>query len=223
LKPATSRKRPLKSSTQSKEPPVAALDAPELAELVDECVRRQLDERLGAVEARIDEALGAARAAQGAAPADRCTIVAFSNDMDKLLASFVIATGAAAMGMQVSIFFTFWGLVALKRKTTFKGKPLTDKMIAAMLPSLPSRVGTSKLNMLGIGPEFFKHVMRGKNVESLPELIDLAEELGVRFVACEMSMRVMGITAEELRDGVEFGGAATYLQDAADSRVTLFI
>ena len=127
------------------------------------------------------------------------------------------------MGMQVSIFFTFWGLVALKRKTVFKGKPISEKMIAAMLPSLPTRVGTSKLNMLGVGPEFFKHVMRGKNIESLPQLIDLAQELDVRFVACEMSMRVMGITAEELREGVELGGVATYLQDAADSRVTLFI
>lgn len=195
----------------------------ELTALVDERIALKMDERFSALEARVEEAICSVRAANSKELSDRATIVAFSGDMDKLLATFVIATGAAAMGMQVSIFFTFWGLVALKRRTIFKGKPITEKMIAAMLPSLPSRVGTSKLNMLGIGPEFFKSVMKGKNIESLPQLIELAEELGVRLVACDMSMRVMGIKGEELREGVEFGGVATYLQDAADSRVTLFV
>ncbi|MCA9120635.1 MAG: DsrE/DsrF/DrsH-like family protein [Planctomycetaceae bacterium] len=199
------------------------LEIAELSSLVDDRIHLHLDQRFAALEARIEEAIVGVRKVEAAATTDRATLVAFSGDMDKLLATFVIATGAAAMGMQVSIFFTFWGLVALKRKTVFKGKPISEKMIAAMLPSLPTRVGTSKLNMLGVGPEFFKHVMRGKNIESLPQLIDLAQELDVRFVACEMSMRVMGITAEELREGVELGGVATYLQDAADSRVTLFI
>ena len=154
---------------------------------------------------------------------NRATIVAFSADMDKLMAAFIIAAGAAAMGMDVSMYFTFWGLAALKKKTALKGKTLTDKLIALMLPSGPSRVGTSKLNMLGMGPAFFKRVMAKKNVQRLPELIDLTRQSGVRMVACQMAMDVMGIRQDELIDGVESGGVATYLADARDSRITLFI
>jgi peroxiredoxin family protein len=96
-------------------------------------------------------------------------------------------------------------------------------MIAAMLPAGPHRVGTSNMNMLGVGPAFFKTIMRKKHVQLLPELIETASDLGVRLVACQMSMDIMGITREELLDGVEYGGVAAYLGDASDSRVTLFI
>ena len=156
-------------------------------------------------------------------PTERATIVAFSGDMDKLFATFVIATGAAATGMQVSIFFTFWGLNAIRQKALLRGKGLCEKLMALMLPSGPARLGTSKMNLFGAGPTFFRYVMRKRNVLSLPDLVAMAREAGVRLVACQTSMDVMGIRREELIDGVEIGGVATYLADARDSRITLFI
>jgi len=162
-------------------------------------------------------------ASRDSALSDRATIIAFSGDMDRLFATFAIATGAAATGMQVSIFFTFWGLNAIRRRTIVRGKSLCEKLMALMLPSGPARLGTSKMNMLGAGPAFFRHVMRKRNVQSLPDLVATAKEAGVRLVACQTSMDVMGIRKEELLDGVEFGGVATYLADARDSRITLFI
>ncbi len=154
---------------------------------------------------------------------NRTTIIAFSGDMDKLFATFVLATGAAASGMQVSIFFTFWGLNALRKKSVLRGKGLCEKLMALMLPSGPARLGTSRMNMFGAGPVFFRYVMRKRNVQSLPDLLTAAREAGVRLVACRTSMEVMGIRQEELIDGVEFGGVATYLADARDSRISLFI
>ena len=143
--------------------------------------------------------------------------------MDKLIAAFIISTGAVAMGMDVSMYFTFWGLTALKKKTIIKGKPITEKLMGILLPSGPAHVGTSKLNMLGMGPMFFKYVMNKKNIETLPDLISLASEMGIRMVGCQMSMEVMGITREELIDGLDYGGVTTYLTDASDSKLTLFI
>jgi peroxiredoxin family protein len=196
---------------------------PALVSLVDELVSKRIDRQLEDIRTQIAEALDCAKAAESAAVSDRVTMVVFSGDLDKLMAAFIVATGAAAMGMEVSMFFTFWGLAAVKKKAQYKGKPLTEKMMAVMLPSGPDRVGTSKMNMLGLGPAFFKMIMGKKKVQSLPELIELAREMEVKMVACEMSMDVMGIKREELIDGLEYGGVATYLGDASDSKVTLFI
>jgi peroxiredoxin family protein len=190
---------------------------------LEDLVERKVAERFDRLQASIDQALGQLRAAPAAALADRATIVVFSGDMDRLMAAFVIATGAAAMAMDVSMYFTFWGLTALKKTTNFAGKSLPEKLIAAMLPSGPSRVGTSRLNMLGLGPVFFKVLMKKNHVETLPDLIALARELGVRLIACQMSMGVMGIRKEELLDGLDYGGVGTYLGDACDSKITLFI
>jgi len=180
---------------------------------VEELIDQKLEEALGDLRARIEEAR----------VSDRATLVVFSGDMDKLMAAFIIATGAAAMGLEVSMYFTFWGLTAVKKTPIFKGKSIPERMMAAMLPSGPRHVGTSKMNMLGMGPLFFKMMMKKKNVETLPDLISLARELGVRMVACQMSMDVTGIQREELMDGLDYGGVATYLGDASDSKVTLFI
>ena len=98
-----------------------------------------------------------------------------------------------------------------------------DVPVAAMLPAGPASVPTSRMNMAGIGPIFFKHLMQQRNVQSLPEMVKLIQELGVRIVACEMSLGVMGITREELLPGIDYGGVATYLADAAKSKITLFI
>ena len=167
----------------------------------------ELEKKVGALAARV--------------PSDRVTLVCFSGDFDKLVTSFIIATGAAAMGSHVSMFFTFWGLNVLKKENQFAGKSITAKMLAAMMPA--GAAGTSRMNMLGIGPAFFKFLMREKKVASLEELVTLAFEMDVRMLACSTSMELMGIRREELMDGVELGGVATYLQDACDSRATLFI
>ena len=154
-------------------------------------------------------------------PQDKATIVVFSGDMDRLIAAFIVASGAAAMGTEVNLFFTFWGLSALRQTRSFRSKTIPEKMLAAMLPVGPG--GTSKMNMLGIGPKFFNYVMKQRNVETLDDLIETAKDMEVRLVACQMSMGIMGITEDELMDGVEFGGVAAYLGDACESRVTLFI
>jgi peroxiredoxin family protein len=96
-------------------------------------------------------------------------------------------------------------------------------MVAFMMPGGPASVPTSRMNMAGMGPLFFKHLMKQRNVEKLPNLVELIQELGVRMIACETSMMVMGVKREELLEGVEFGGVATYLEDAAKSKITLFI
>jgi peroxiredoxin family protein len=173
-----------------------------------------LEDRLAALERKVDDL--AERV-----PSDRVTLVCFSGDFDKLVTSFIIATGAAAMGSQVSMFFTFWGLNVMKKGNQFAGKSITAKMLAAMMPA--GAAGTSRMNMLGIGPPFFKFLMRQKKVASLDELVALAFEMEVRMIACTTSMELMGIRREELMDRVELGGVATYLQDACDSRTTLFI
>jgi peroxiredoxin family protein len=156
-------------------------------------------------------------------PEDRATLVVFSGEMDTLQSACNIAAGAVAMGMEVSLFFTFWGLTALRRSTTYSGKSVGQRMAAFMLPSGPASVPTSRMNMAGMGPLFFKHLMQQKNVLSLPEMITLLRQLGVRLVACEMSMGVMGITREELLPDIDYGGVATYLGDASRSKITLFI
>lgn len=152
------------------------------------------------------------------------TMVVFSGDMDKALASFIIANGAAAMGRPVTMFFTFWGLNILRKpaKQNVK-KSVVEKMFGAMMPRGSSKLKLSKMNMGGMGTKMMKKVMREKNVETLENLMKQAMENGVKLVACTMSMDVMGIRQEEIIDGVEFAGVASYLGDAENSDVNLFI
>jgi peroxiredoxin family protein len=153
------------------------------------------------------------------------TIIVFSGDLDKLMAAFIIANGAAAMDDDVTMFFTFWGLTALRRpdKVTSTGKSRLQKAFSVMLPRSPEKSGLSHMNFGGLGPRMMKRVMRQQNVTSLHELIDIAREQGVKMVACTMSMDVMGFTKEELIDDVEFAGVATYLGEADEANVNLFI
>ncbi|MPN50779.1 Sulfur carrier protein DsrE2 [bioreactor metagenome] len=151
-------------------------------------------------------------------------MIVFSGDLDKVLASFIIANGAAAMGRPVTMFFTFWGLNALRKTEKQKvKKPLLDGMFGMMMPRGSSRLKLSNMNMGGMGTKMMKKVMNDKNVDSLEDLMKKAMENGVKIVACTMSMDVMGITKEELIDGVEFAGVAAYLGDAEQSNVNLFI
>jgi peroxiredoxin family protein len=196
---------------------------PALVDYINELVTIKVAERFDAIREQIERAVMEARQSSKPQLANRATIVVFSSDMDKLIAAFIISTGAAAMGMEASMYFTFWGLSALKRRTALRNKTITEKLMGLMLPAGLARLGTSKMNMLGMGPAFLKYVMKKKNIQTLPDLIALAADSGVRMVACQMSMDVMGITKEELIDGVGHGGVATYLGDACDSRITLFI
>ena len=166
--------------------------------------------------------------AGGQAPAGELpqgkTIIVFDGDMDKVMASLIIANGAAAMGRKVTMFYTFWGLNALRRgnKVSVK-KTLIERMFGAMMPRGLGRLKLSSLNMLGMGRSMMKMVMRKKNVASLEELMRQAMANGVKMIACTMSMDVMGIKEEELIDGVELAGVATYLGDAENANVNLFI
>lgn len=152
------------------------------------------------------------------------TLIVFSGDLDKVLASFIIANGAAAMGRPVTMFFTFWGLNALrKNEKQSVRKPFMDAMFGAMMPRGTSRLTLSNMNMGGMGTAMMKKVMKDKNIDSLEDLMKQAMFNGVKIVACTMSMDVMGITKEELIDGIEYAGVAAYLGDAEESNVNLFI
>jgi len=157
---------------------------------------------------------------------NKLSMVVFSGDLDKVLAAFIIATGAVAMGMDVVMFFTFWGTTVLRDKQKkVGGKDVMGKMFGAMLPTGTGDVKLSNMNMGGMGTAMMKSLMKKKNVASLEEMLDMAEELGVRIYVCEMSMDLMGFKREEFIDykGMGFAGVATFLQEAANSKVQLFI
>ncbi len=152
------------------------------------------------------------------------TIVVFSSDLDRALAALIIANGAASMGRKVTLFFTFWGLNILRKNENVKvRKPFMDGMFGKMMPRGSTKLGLSRMNMAGMGPKMIRMVMKNKNVDSLEVLLQEALKSGVRLVACQMSMDIMGITAAELIDGVELAGVASYLDAAESSDVNLFI
>lgn len=152
------------------------------------------------------------------------SMIVFSGDLDKVLAAFIIANGAAAMDTPVTMFFTFWGLNVLRRSEPVQvKKSIVESMFGWMMPKGAEKLTLSKMHMAGMGTMMMKQVMKQRNVYSLPKLIQTARENGVRFIACTMSMDVMGIAKEELIDGVEFGGVASYLSAADRSRTSLFI
>ena len=163
---------------------------------------------------------------QGAGPENRLVLICFSGDLDKALAAFVIATGAAAMGMDVVMFFTFWGTPLLRdKKKKIGGKDLMGKMFGAMLPKGVGTVKLSKMNMGGMGTAMMKSLMKKKNVASLEEMLELAAEMGVRIFICEMSMDLMGFKREEMIDypNLTFCGVAKMLEEAQSSKVQFFI
>ena len=151
------------------------------------------------------------------------TIVVFSNDLDKALASFIIANGAKASGKDVTMFFTFWGLNILRKSNVSVKKGFIDKMFGFMMPKGAEKLTLSKMNMGGMGSAMMKWVMKNKNISTLSELIQQAQDSGVKFIACNMSMDVMGIKEEELIDGVEIGGVAKYISESNNANSNLFI
>ena len=155
------------------------------------------------------------------------TIIVFSGEYDRLMAAFIIANGAAAMDDDVTMFFTFWGLSALRR-TTPSGPPSKQKSglqtaFSAMLPKSTEKAGLSKFNFGGAGRFMMKKVMKAENVMTVAELLATAREQGIKLIACTMSMDVLGISKEELIDDIEYAGAATYLGEADEANVNLFI
>ena len=178
-----------------------------------------LEEQVAQLQAQLD-------AMKSQTPSNKLSMIVFSGDLDKALAAFIIATGATAMGMEVVMFFTFWGTPILRDKNkTVGGKDTMGKMFGTMLPKGADKVKLSKMNMGGMGTAMMKALMKQKNVASLEEMIALAEELGVKIFICEMSMGLMGFKREEMinYEGVEYVGVATFLAEAADSKIQLFI
>jgi|LSQX01.1.fsa_nt_gb NADPH-dependent 2,4-dienoyl-CoA reductase/sulfur reductase-like enzyme/peroxiredoxin family protein/TusA-related sulfurtransferase/rhodanese-related sulfurtransferase len=152
------------------------------------------------------------------------TMIVFSGDLDKAIASFIIANGAAAMGNQVNMFFTFWGLNILRKpKKQRVQKDFMGKMFSAMMPRGAKKLGLSRMNFGGAGAKMIRGIMKKNNVSSLEELIDDALKAGVKITACQMSMDLMGIQLEEMIDGIEVGGVAAMLNDNDHSNMNLFI
>ena len=174
----------------------------------------RIAERLSALEGKV---------ARGAVE-DRMSVV-FSGSLDRILAAFVLATTAAASGMQVEMFFTFWGLSALRDPKKSAKKDFLGRMFGWMLPRGMKKLPMSQMNMAGAGPVMIRHVMAKKKFASTEEMLAICAETGVHIYACDMSREIMGISAEELIDYPHMGtcGAATFLEKAAGGRVTLFI
>jgi peroxiredoxin family protein len=157
---------------------------------------------------------------------DQLSMVVFSGDLDKILAAMIIATGAAAFDMKVKLFFTFWAISALRDpKKKGKGKNMIEKMFGMMLPRGTGKIKLSKMHMCGMGTAMIKGIMKKHKTPSLEEMFKAAAELGVEINICEMSMNLMGFKKEEMIDypHMTVCGVATFLTDASESKVQLFI
>ena len=194
--------------------------APALPEELQALVRAEVD---ALVEKRLEGIHDALSRLEQRTVSNKATIVVFSGDMDKVLAGLVIATGAAAMGLEVSMFHTFWGLMPLRKGRKYEGKNFLEKMMQLMTPAGMGELDPSRMSFAGAGAKLLRRMMKDAEIQSPEEMMELAREMGVKFVACGMSMDVMGIHEDELVEGVQVGGVAAYLGDAADSKVTLFI
>ena len=180
---------------------------------------QQIEEQLAALKSRID-------VLDKKATEPKVATIVFSGDLDKVLAAFVIATGAVAMGMEAVMFFTFWGTPVLRdKKKSVGGKDTMGKMFGTMLPKGTSDVKLSKMNMGGMGTAMMKSLMKKKNVATLEQMLEMAEELDVKIFVCEMSMDLMGFKREEMIEykDLTFCGVAKFLEEANNSRITLFI
>jgi len=152
------------------------------------------------------------------------TIMVFSGDLDKVMAAFNIAIGAVSMGFQVNMFFTFWGINAVKKDNmTLKGKNLIERMFAFMMPTGVNKLKLSTMNMLGVGTWMMKKRMVAKKIALLPELVEMSQQLGIRFLVCDMTMDMLGLTKDDLIDGCEEAGGVSYFELAEHSSYNLFI
>jgi len=184
-------------------------------------IAAEVSRQVGALRSELERSIAELRERT---PEDRAALVVFSGDLDRVLAAFVIATGAAAAGLETSMFFTFWGLSAIKKKgARAASKGFKQRMFALMTPGNSEGLGTSQLNFLGMGAMMLRSMMKEQGIASLEELMAMARDLGVRMTACTMSMDAMGIAKDELLGGLEYGGVAAFMADASRARVSLFI
>jgi peroxiredoxin family protein len=177
----------------------------------------ELEQRLAALEGKAAKPVG---------DPNRLNLLVFEAHRDRMLAAFVMATGAAACGMEVSMFFTFWGTAALRKGGPQIGKKsLVERAFGWMLPGSPRHTKLSQMDMCGLGRALMSREMKRKNIADLDALIETASELGVTIRVCEMSMQLMGIRREELIDypGIEYCGVAKFVDEAATANTTLFI
>lgn len=152
------------------------------------------------------------------------TIVVFSGELDKVMAAFIIANGAAAYGHKVTMFFTFWGLNTLKDEAAPKvKKAFLERMFGWMMPRGANKLALSQMNFLGAGPKLIQHVIKKHNAMTVPQLIALAKQQGINLVACTMTMDLLGIDKEEMMDGLTYGGVGAYIGDAEKAHTNLFI
>ncbi|ADN02450.1 FAD-dependent oxidoreductase [Spirochaeta thermophila] len=183
-----------------------------------------LEQERGVITAVVEKAGPHGAQEQPAPQGEGATIICFSDNLDRALAAFVLAQGAASAGKKTTMFFTFWGLnIIKKRKKPRVRKDLMGRLFSWMLPSHSGKLGLSKMNFGGIGARMMRGRMKAKKIASLEEMREAALKAGVRIVACQMSMDVMGVTKEELIDGIEIGGVATYMEAASRSTINLFI
>lgn len=195
-----------------------------------------LETRLAALEAEVrglaqvsasqaSKLEGTAELLRGAGQQEKLSLIVFSGSLDRLIAAFVLATGAAAMGMQVSMFFTFWGTAALRRDNVRVKKSLLERMFGWMLPKGVKQLPLSQMNMAGGGPAMIRYVMRKNGVASIEEMIELGKELGVELHVCTMSMELLGMKPEEIIDypGKTYCGVAKFLETAAPGKITMFL
>ncbi|MDH4129276.1 MAG: DsrE/DsrF/DrsH-like family protein [Spirochaetota bacterium] len=155
-------------------------------------------------------------------PEDKVSLIVFSGDFDKAMAAFMMATGAAAMGMEVTMFFTFWGCSVIKKKRKLSGKKFLHKMVNIMLPANSRKLNPSQMAFGPIGRNLFRYMMKGK-MQSLEQLIDLAKELGIKFIVCAPSLEVMGFDKDEWIVPAEIGGVAAMYETALKSKTAYFI
>jgi peroxiredoxin family protein len=180
---------------------------------------QNIEEQLAALKSKIE-------VLDKKTPDDKLSMIVFSGDLDKALASFIIATGAVAMGLEAVMFFTFWGTPLLRAKNKkVGGKDTMSKMFGTMLPKGTSEVKLSKMNMAGMGTAMMKSLMKKKNVASLEQMLEMAEELGVKIYVCEMTMDLMGFKREEMIQykDLTYCGVAKFMEEANNSRIQLFI
>lgn len=181
---------------------------------------------LEAIQNQIDELKSSIKVLSDSKAENKISMVVFSGDLDKILAALVIGTGAVAMGMDVVMFFTFWGTPVLRDKNkAVTGKDIMSKTFGTMLPKGIEKIKLSKMNMGGMGTAMMKSLMKKKNVASPEQMLELAAELGVRIFICEMSMDLMGFKREEMIDypDLTFCGVAKFLEEAQNSKIQLFI
>ena len=183
---------------------------------------RELEGQVAALRAAGGEGTAIVR---GADRVDRLSMIVFSGSLDRLIAAFVLATGASSMGMEVDMFFTFWGTAALRKDNVHVPKSFMERMFGWMLPKGSTKLPLSQMNMAGMGPVMIRGIMKKKGVASLEEMIALSSELGVKINVCTMSMDLLGMREGEMIQypGLSYCGVATFLETAAPGKLTLFL